>query len=134
MNVSEAMHSPLQKEMGCKAGNIEKLIPNFYSKTKYVVHHHALQQYIKLGLQVTKIHRVFEFNERCWLKSFIDLNTIMRQKAMLEGDKAGVGTYKLMSNAVFGKSCENLLNRVSVEIVNITKSAEEAHRKTISPH
>lgn len=121
MNVSEAMHSPLQKEMGCKAGNIEKLIPNFYSKTKYVVHHHALQQYIKLGLQVTKIHRVFEFNERCWLKSFIDLNTIMRQKAMLEGDKAGVGTYKLMSNAVFGKSCENLLNRVNVEIVNSKK-------------
>ena len=107
--------------MGCKPGSVEKLIPNLYPKEKYVIHHNLLQHYMELGLEVTKIHRVIEFNESCYMKPFIDLNTEMRQKATQEGDKAGINTYKLMSNAVFGKSCENLLNRSSVEVVNNKK-------------
>ena len=75
------MHSPLQKKMGCKAGSVEKLIPNLSPKTKYVIHHRALQEYIRLGLKVTKIHRVIEFNEKAWLKPYIELNTRMRQRA-----------------------------------------------------
>ena len=45
----------------------------------------------------------------------------MRQRATASGDKAGVNTFKLMSNAIFGKSCENLQKRVSVELLSDSK-------------
>ena len=94
MNVTKEMHSPLQTTMGCKAGSVEKLVPNLLPKTKYVVHHRLLQEYINLGVNVTKIHRVIEFNESSWLKSYIDLNTTMRQRAAAAGDLAGVATFR----------------------------------------
>ena len=58
MKVTKEMHSPLQKKMCCKAGSVEKLIPNLLPKSNYVVHHRLLQEFINLGLKVTNIHRV----------------------------------------------------------------------------
>ena len=42
MKVTKDLYSPLQKKMGCKEGNVEKLIPNLLPKSKYVVHHRLL--------------------------------------------------------------------------------------------
>ena len=36
---------------------VKKLVPNLNDKTKYVVHHETLKQYLGLGLKLTKIHR-----------------------------------------------------------------------------
>ena len=117
--VTSDMISPLQQSMMSKRhGHTEKLIPNLNKKSKYVIHHKSLQQYIHLGMKVTKIHRVVEFNEEAWLKPYIELNTNMRKEATMRGDKAGVATFKLMSNAIFGKTCENLEKRVNIELIN----------------
>ncbi len=35
----------------------EKLIPNLKSKRKYVLHHENLKMYLRMGLELTKIHR-----------------------------------------------------------------------------
>ena len=118
MKVTKDLYSPLQNKMSYKEGNVEKLIPNLLPKSKYVVHHRLLQEYINLGLKVTNIHRVIEFNEKAWLKSYFDLNTTMRQRAAPVGDSAGVITFKFMNNAIFGKSCENLQKRVNVELID----------------
>ena len=44
-----------------KIGRVEKLVPNFTDKKGYVVHIKALNQALKHGLKLYKVHRVIEF-------------------------------------------------------------------------
>ena len=102
------------------------LIPNLYDKTKYVTHIKNLQLYKRLGLVVTKIHRVLEFKQETWLKSYIQFNTDKRKAATSVFEK---DFFKLMSNSVYGKSMESLRNRVNVELVNNEKRIKKAIAK-----
>ena len=73
---------------------------------KYVVHYSNLQLYHKLGMKLTKVHRILEFNKKPWMKSYIQLDTEIRKKSMSVFEQ---DFYKLMNNSVFGKAMENLL-------------------------
>jgi len=53
------------------------LIPNLNNKTKYVTHIKNLKLYKQLGLVVTKIHRVIEFKQEAWLKSYIEFHSFI---------------------------------------------------------
>ena len=44
-------------------GLVSKLIPTLSNREKYVLHYRNLQLYIDLGLKVSKVHRVLEFNQ-----------------------------------------------------------------------
>ena len=46
-----------------KINRIEKLIPNLFDKQKYVIHIRALDEALKHGLILEKIHRAIEFDE-----------------------------------------------------------------------
>ena len=98
----------------CKNG-VEKLIPNLRDKTKYVIHYKNLIQCLKAGLKLKKIHRGIKFIESEWIKPYIEMNTNLRTKAKNEFEK---DFYKLMINSVFGKTMENIRNRVNVKLVN----------------
>ena len=69
-------------------------------KKKYEVHYRNLNLYIKLGMKVTKVHRIFEFNEKPWMESYIQLNTEMRKNAKSAFEK---DFYKLMNNLCLAK-------------------------------
>ena len=87
-------------------GSVRKLVPNLYSKEKYVVHHRNLQLYASLGMKIKKIHRVMQFEQSCWTKPYIDLNREKNKEATIRGDKAGKDLFKLFNNAIFGKTME----------------------------
>ena len=46
-----------------KIGRKEKLVPNLEDKKGYVVHIKALDQALKYGLKLKKVHRVIEFQQ-----------------------------------------------------------------------
>ena len=103
-----------------------KLIPNLLNKVKYVIHYRNLKQSLRYGLRVTKTHRILQFNQSPWLKKYIDFNSDLRSKANNEFEKSN---YKLMNNAVFGKTMENVDNRVSVKL--ISHWARRGHAKGV---
>ena len=109
------------EKVKCKNG-VEKLIPNLRDKKKYVLHYKNLIQCLDMGLKITHIYRGIKFVESEWMKPYIDKNTNLRAKAKNNFEK---DFYKLMNNSVFGKTMENIRNRVDVKLVN----TEEKLRK-----
>ena len=111
----------------CKNG-VEKLIPNLRNKTKYVIHYKNLIQCLRLGMKLKYIHRGIKFVESEWMKPYIEMNTKLRTKAKNNFEK---DFYKLMNNSVFGKTMENIRNRVNVKLVN---SVEKARKLIAKPN
>ncbi len=114
-----------------KIGEVDKLVPNLNNKTKYVLHHETLKLYLRLGLKLTKIHRGITFEEEPFMSPYIKLNTDMRAKGTTDFEK---DFYKLMNNSVFGKTMENVRNRVNVKLVTneraLGKLAKKANFKS----
>ena len=101
-------HNDLPFMWGCmKINGVKKLVPNLYYKKIYVIHIRALEQALKHGLVLERIHRAIEFKQLAWMKEYIDFNIRLRTAITNDFEK---DFYKLMNNAVFGKTMDNIRN------------------------
>ena len=107
-----------------KIHRVQKLVPNLYNKKKYVIYIAALNQALKHGLGLDKVHRAIEFRQRAWLETYIDFNTQLRQKVKNIFEK---DFFKLISNSVFGKMIENIRKHKDINLV----TNKEAYLKRV---
>ena len=103
---------------------VEKLVPNLRDKKYYVIHIRALNQALQHGLKLDRVHRVIEFDQSPWLKTYIDFNTQLRTEATNDFEK---DFFKLMNNSVFGKMMENIRKHRNIKLV----TTEEKYRRTV---
>ena len=105
-----------------KIGKCNKLVCDFHDKKNYVVHIKALKQALNHGLILKKVHRVIQFNQKAWLKPYIDMNTKLRKEAKNEFEK---DFFKLMNNAVFGKTMENVRKHRDIKLIKTDKRGNQ---------
>ena len=101
-----------------KINKCTKLTCTIRNRENYVVHIKALKQVVNHGLELTKVHRIIEFDQEAWLKPYIDMNTNLRKDAKNDFEK---DFFKLMNNSVFGKTMENVRNHRDIKIVTTDK-------------
>ena len=98
--------------------NVKKLVSNLRDKKKYVVRIKSLKQALNHGLKFKKVRRIIEFNQKAWLKPYIDMNTELRKLAKDDFEK---DLFKLMNNAVFGKTMESIRKHKNIKLVTTDK-------------
>ena len=106
----------LSKRM--EVNKCKKLVCNLFNKKKYVVHINSLKQALNCGLKFKKIHKVIEFNQKEWLKPYIDMNTELRKLAKNDFEK---DLFKLINDSVFGKTMENIRKHRDIKLVTTDK-------------
>jgi hypothetical protein len=123
------MLSPYQKSLLPRSKLVKslKLMQTLSKKDNYVCHYRMLKFIVSHGVKVTKLVRVLKFKQSRWMSDYIDINTQLRKTATTECQK-DLG--KLFNNSVYGKSMEDLLNRMSVKLIT---NDEECSTFTCKP-
>ena len=96
-----------------KINKCSKPVRNLYDKENYVVHIRLMHD-----LKLKKAHKVLQFNQKAWLKPYIDMNIKLRKEAKNDFEK---DFFKLMINAVFGKPMENVRKHRDIKLVTTYK-------------
>ena len=94
-----------------------KLICDQTDKEYYIVHYRNLKFYLRMGMIIKKVHRIVSFDQSPWLAKYIDYNTQKRAQA----DSDFIRDYhKNLVCSFFGKTMEDVRNRIKVEFVKNT--------------
>lgn len=99
---------------------IRKLCCSFNDKIDYVVDYRYLKLALSLGVELVSVSKVLEYSQKPFLKDYIELNTSLRKKAKNDFEK---DFFKLMNNAVFGKTMENVRARINFRLVTTDEQA-----------
>ena len=97
-----------------KGNKVEKAICSIENKEKYVIRIIVLKRALNDGLVFKNIDRLIQFNQKDWLKPYIDMNTKLRKEAKNDFEK---DFFKLMNNSVCRKTIENLRKHKNIKFV-----------------
>ena len=98
-------------------------------KVNYVVHSTLLKQAIENGLKVTKVHRVLRFRQAAWMRPYIEMNNKVRASTNSQTKK---DLCKLMNNAAFGKTMENVEKRRTIRLFGCWENQPTGKRGAVS--
>ena len=101
----------------------KKLICDWSDKKNYLVHYRILKFYVRHGMIVEKVHNIISFKQSKWLEKYISFNTQKRNQAVNDFEK---DFYKLLNNAFYGKTMENVRNRLKIKFIK-----KDDHREII---
>ena len=91
-----------------------KLICDWTDNKNYLVHYRLLKFYIRHGMIVDKVHDIISFRQSRWLDKYTNFITQKRNQAVNDFEK---DFYKLLNNAFYGKTMENVRNRLKIKFV-----------------
>ncbi len=92
-----------------------------------VCDYRTLKQALEHGLVLKKIHCAIKYEQKAWLKPYIEKNTKLRQESTSELE---TDFFKLMNNAIYGKTIENVLKRQDINFCTDKKKALKYIKKT----
>ncbi len=120
--------SPYMKNMaecGFSSKTMPKLIPNLCKKDSMICHVAEIQQAMQQGLRVTKIRRVLEFRQEAFLKPWVEY--CVEKRRIAAQNEFEQNFWKLMMNSVFGKTCEQVQNRIDIKFVKGANASRLEH-------
>ena len=125
--VSERQHELKAKYYGAACPLTKKLINSFLPKHHYVLHSELLVFYLTRGMQLVKIHRAIAFESSDYIKPYILNNA--NKRIQFKDDECKKAFYKLMNNALYGKTIENVARRTIIKLlVNMDKARKLAEK------
>ena len=106
---------------------VPMLMQTLGKKEHYFLHTKNLELYLSLGLKVERIYKVVTFKQAKFMEDYIDMNTQLRVEGKSAFEKL---LYKLLNNAIYGKTFEDPGKRASLVFVNGTKEYYRIVSKT----
>jgi len=93
----------------------EKLTPHLMKHENYVLYYRNLKFIHNLGIKI-KLKRVISFTQSKWMADYIKGNNDLRAQAKTDGNEFLVSLFKLLNNSVFGKTMEQVRNRMDMKL------------------
>ena len=90
------------------------MICEWSDKKNYLVHYRMLKFCIRHGMKIDKVHNIISFKQNKWLEKYISFNTQKRNKAKNDFEK---DFFKLLNNAFYGKTMENVRTRLKIKFI-----------------
>ena len=90
----------------------------YKTKKNYIVHVLALKQALNPGLKLAKLHKIIQFDQKAWLRPYVDINTELRKNAKNDFEKR---LFKLLINAFYGKTMEHKRKHRDFKLVTSDK-------------
>ena len=106
--------SEISNEHNIKIRSAKKSVTNLMDRDNHVIYYRNLQQSLELGMKFEKIYRILKCKQKDWMKPYIDFNTQKRKEATNDADKK---LLKLLNNAVYGKTMENMRKRIKIRVL-----------------
>lgn len=94
-------------------------------------HYRSLKLWVELGVEIRKVHKVLGFQQRDWMRPYIDFNTAERAKAK---SKVEINLRKFLNNSLYGKQIQNARKRVNLVLINSTEKRIRYSRKKTVQH
>ena len=97
----------------------KKLICDWCDKKNFLIDYGMLKFYIEHGMVIDIFREIISFKQRKWLEKYNNFNTLKRNQLVNDFEK---DFYKLLKNAFFGKTMENVRNGLKMNFIkkNVT--------------
>ena len=125
----EEPHNLRAEYFGAALPYSRKPICSFFPKKHYVVQGQLLCFYLDWWIRLSKVHRAIRFKSSPYVASYISTNTVNRQQ--FKHDNVKKAFYKLMNNAPYGKTIENVARLTDIRLLN---DMEKARKLAEKPH